>query len=73
MTGGPSTNFHGVGIGPLSKILAVKFIYDAGTIAFHYTILYSLYSGVDIFSQGIRIENCKQIKLLTLRFNLADG
>ena len=24
MTGGPSTNFHGVGIGPLSKILAVK-------------------------------------------------
>ena len=26
MTGGPSTNFHGVGIGPLSKILAVKCI-----------------------------------------------
>ena len=24
MTGGLSTNFHGVGIGPLSKILAVK-------------------------------------------------
>ena len=26
MTGGPSKNFHGVGIGPLSKILAVKWI-----------------------------------------------
>ena len=26
MTGGPSTNFHGVGIGPLSKILAVKYL-----------------------------------------------
>ena len=24
MTGGLSTNFHGVGIGPLSNILAVK-------------------------------------------------
>ena len=27
MTGGPSTNFNGVGIGPLSKILAVKLNY----------------------------------------------
>ena len=26
MTGGLSTNFHGVGIGPLSNILAVKSI-----------------------------------------------
>ena len=26
MTGELSTNFHGVGIGPLSKILAVKYV-----------------------------------------------
>ena len=25
----------------------LKNVYDAGTIAFHYTILYSLYSGID--------------------------
>ena len=29
----------------------LKNVYDAGTIAFHYTILYSLYSG-DKYSRG---------------------
>ena len=30
MTGKLSKNFHGVGIGPLSKILAVKVEHDSG-------------------------------------------
>ena len=31
--GGPSKNFHGVGIGPLSKILAVKSYLKCGIIS----------------------------------------
>ena len=44
MSGGLSKNFHGVGIGPLSKILAVKSRTSSGMDRKHFTQTYSFKS-----------------------------
>ena len=44
MTGGLSKNFHGVGIGPLSKILAVKYL--SKSISFIYEWFFHCFLGI---------------------------
>ena len=48
MTGGLSKNFHGVGIGPLSKILAVKVKISQNFVAFSEYMNFKRTSGVEL-------------------------
>ena len=73
MTGGLSKNFHGVGIGPLSKILAVKSFHNKNSVCrvlpisflinfhFDFSLIFSADYQANLSRHQLRNNNEKKI------------